>query len=61
MGKGIDCAAALKRFLNYLGLDELRSEPIDETWRYIGHLVDTIQPAKCGNYFANARYASVKI
>ncbi|MCT7378312.1 IS630 family transposase, partial [Chelativorans sp. EGI FJ00035] len=33
---------------------------IEETWRHIGHLVSTIQPGECENYFANARYASVK-
>ncbi|MER8899827.1 IS630 family transposase, partial [Mesorhizobium sp. M0676] len=34
---------------------------IDDTWRHIGHLVSTIQPNECRNYFANAGYASVKI
>ena len=33
---------------------------IDDTWRHIGNLVDTIQPDECANYFANAGYASVK-
>ncbi|HEX3971548.1 MAG TPA: IS630 family transposase [Stellaceae bacterium] len=33
---------------------------IDDTWRHIGYLIDTIQPAECANYFANAGYASVK-
>ena len=33
---------------------------IEETWRHIGHLVATIQPAECANYFENAGYASVK-
>jgi transposase len=32
----------------------------EETWRHIGHLVPTIQPSECANYFANAGYASVK-
>ncbi len=33
---------------------------IEETWRHIGHLVATIEPGECENYFANAGYASVK-
>ena len=33
---------------------------IDDTWRYIGHLVKTIEPNECNNYFVNAGYASVK-
>ncbi|MFZ2069220.1 MAG: IS630 family transposase, partial [Xanthobacteraceae bacterium] len=32
---------------------------IDDTWRYVGDLVKTIQPDECSNYFANAGYASV--
>ncbi|MBB2694032.1 UNVERIFIED_ORG: hypothetical protein GGI63_005283, partial [Rhizobium esperanzae] len=27
---------------------------------HIGHLVTTIEPSECSNYFANAGYASVK-
>jgi transposase len=34
---------------------------VEDTWRHVGHLVPTIQPAECANYFANAGYASVKI
>jgi transposase len=33
---------------------------IEDTWRHIGHLVSTIHPAECANYFENAGYASVK-
>jgi transposase len=33
---------------------------VEETWRHIGHLVGTIDPHECGNYFANAGYASIK-
>lgn len=33
---------------------------IEDTWRSIGHLVSTIKPNECANYFANAGYASVK-
>jgi transposase len=31
-----------------------------DTWRHIGHLVATIEPDECSNYFANAGYVSVK-
>jgi transposase len=34
---------------------------IEDTWRYVGHLVATITPDECQNYFANAGYASVKM
>jgi hypothetical protein len=34
---------------------------LEDTWRYIGDLVTTIQPNECGNYFANAGYASIKM
>ena len=33
---------------------------IEDTWQYVGHLVATIEPSECQNYFANAGYASVK-
>lgn len=33
---------------------------IEETWRHIGSLVETIKPGECEKYFANAGYASVK-
>jgi transposase len=32
---------------------------VADTWRYIGSLVEAIQPDECNNYFANAGYASV--
>lgn len=32
---------------------------IEETWRHIGDLIDTIPPHQCANYFKNAGYASV--
>lgn len=34
---------------------------VEDTWRHIGHLVSTIQPAECANDFENAGYASDKI
>jgi transposase len=33
---------------------------IEDTWRHLGHLVGTIKPDECANYFNNAGYASVK-
>jgi transposase len=33
---------------------------LEDTRRYLGDLVTTIQPGECSNYFANAGYASVK-
>ena len=33
----------------------------DDLWRHLGHLVGTITPQQCANYFVNAGYASVKI
>lgn len=32
---------------------------IEDTWRQIGNLVETIGPDECANYIANAGYASV--
>jgi transposase len=39
---------------------QAQKRTIEETWRHIGHLVSTIEPGECENYFANAGYASVK-
>lgn len=33
---------------------------VEETWRHVGALVDTIGPTERSNYLANAGYASVK-
>jgi hypothetical protein len=33
---------------------------IDDTWRHIYGLVETIQPHECANYLKNAGYVSVK-
>ncbi|MCH8139279.1 MAG: IS630 family transposase [Proteobacteria bacterium] len=32
----------------------------EEVWRHVGHLLGTISPDECANYFENAGYASVK-
>ena len=29
---------------------------IEETWQNVGHLVSTINPTECANYFISARY-----
>ena len=34
---------------------------VDDAWRTSEAFVTTIQPRECGNYFANAGYASIKI
>lgn len=33
---------------------------VEDTWRHIGHLVQTISPDECANYLRNSGYASVK-
>lgn len=39
---------------------QAQKRSVEDTWRYIGHLVGTISPDECANYFQNAGYASVK-
>lgn len=39
---------------------DAQKRTIEETWRYIGELIQTIQPGECSNYFASAGYGSVK-
>lgn len=39
---------------------DAQKRTIEDTWRHIGRLVETIQPGECENYFTNAGYASVK-
>lgn len=34
---------------------------VEDTWRHIGSLLETILPNECSNYFGNAGYASVKM
>ena len=52
----------------HLTLHRLRDElatrgvrEIDDIWRHLGRLIDTIEPQQCANYFKNAGYASIKI
>ncbi|WP_412064054.1 IS630 family transposase [Rhizobium sp. SYY.PMSO] len=49
---------AFAKIKHWMRLAQKRT--VDDTWRYIGNLVKTIEPSECGNYFANAGYASVK-
>ena len=34
---------------------------VQDTWQYVGALVQTLSPDECDNYFLNAGYASAKI
>lgn len=36
-----------------------QNRTVEETWRHVGKLVDSIKPRECANYFSNAGYASV--
>jgi len=33
---------------------------IEEVWRQVGRVLDTISPDECANYFSNAGYVSIK-
>jgi putative transposase len=39
---------------------QAQKRDLEDTWRHLGHLVGTIKPHECANYFRNAGYASVK-
>ncbi|CAH1659693.1 hypothetical protein CHELA40_30069 [Chelatococcus asaccharovorans] len=39
---------------------QAQKRTLEDTWRHVGTLVDTIHPAECSNYLANAGYASIK-
>nr|WP_268926437.1 hypothetical protein [Mesorhizobium neociceri] len=39
---------------------QAQKRTVEDTWHHIGHLVETIEPGECKNYFANAGYASIK-
>ena len=49
---------AFAKIKHWMRMAQKRS--IDDIWRHIGHLVTTISPNECANYFLNAGYASVK-
>ena len=37
---------------------DAQKRSVDDTWRQLGHLIDTIQPDECQNYIRNAGYGS---
>jgi transposase len=39
---------------------DAQKRTVQDTWRHIGSLVATIEPAECASYIANAGYASIK-
>ena len=39
---------------------QAQKRTIEDTWRYIGQLVQEIEPSECQNYLVNAGYASIK-
>jgi transposase len=39
---------------------QAQKRTVEDTWRHIGMLVNTIDNSECSNYLANAGYASVK-
>ena len=39
---------------------QAQKRTIEELWRHLGHLIGTIKPQECANFFENAGYASVK-
>jgi transposase len=47
---------AFSKIKHWMRMAQRRS--IDDTWRQIGQLVQTIQPAQCQNYIANAGYGA---
>src|SRR5690606_7839980 len=49
---------AFAKIKHWMRLAQKRT--IEETWRHLGHLVSSIQPAQCTNYFQNAGYPSEK-
>ena len=50
---------AFAKIKHWMRLAQKRT--VEDTWRYIGALIDTFKPDECSNYFENAGYASVKI
>ncbi len=35
---------------------DAQKRSVDDTWRHLGRLIDTIEPQKCRNYIRNAGY-----
>ena len=49
---------AFSKIKHWMRLAQKRT--VADTWRHIGHLVQTISPDECANYLRNSGYASVK-
>lgn len=49
---------AFAKIKHWMRLAQKRT--IEETWRYLGKLIETISPKECENYISNAGYAAVK-
>lgn len=49
---------AFSKIKHWMRMAQRRS--VEETWRHIGHLVQSIKPTECANYIANAGYAPVQ-
>jgi transposase len=49
---------AFAKIKHWMRLAQRRNS--EDTWRYLGQLLATIQPQECANYLRNAGYASVK-
>ena len=47
---------AFSKIKHWMRMAQRRS--VDDTWRYIGQLVQTIEPDECANYIANAGYGA---
>ena len=47
---------AFSKIKHWMRMAQRRS--VDDTWRHIGKLVQTIGPDECANYIANAGYAA---
>src|SRR5690606_11056700 len=49
---------AFSKIKHWMRMAQRRS--VEDTWRHVGHLVQTIGPAECANYLKNAGYASIR-
>jgi transposase len=50
---------AFAKIKHWMRLAQKRT--VEDTWRHLGRLIETIEPNECANYISNAGYASVKI
>lgn len=49
---------AFSKIKHWMRLAQKRS--VEETWRHLGRLIESIAPHECANYLENAGYASIK-